>query len=243
MAVMGIQYGERLKIIRNGTGAEQWMDRSGVGGLQTEPRLYRSSGKVGTIIIRFKPGGLRQFTSLPISEFKNANVSLHYVFDRALVDELEDRVHGTHDPIGKLQIAEAFLLKLYRDHAEDPLVREAVAHMQLRHGRLFIDEIAKNLYTSKRTLERKFNEAIGLSPKQYANVLRFQLAIRLRKTGSSWLDIVHACRYSDQAHFITEFRSFSGCSPEQFFQKELQPDLSTQFNGDSQSKVSTTMYH
>lgn len=72
LAVIGIQYGNRMKVIDNGK--KELLDTSGITGLQTSFKEYKSTGKIGSFIIRFKPGGLGHFTSYPIHEFQNRTI-------------------------------------------------------------------------------------------------------------------------------------------------------------------------
>ncbi|WP_350340480.1 DUF6597 domain-containing transcriptional factor [Paenibacillus hexagrammi] len=78
LAVIGIQYGQRMRCI--GEQGAELLGSSGITGLQTSSKQYVSTGSIGTIIITFKPGGLKSFTPYPIHEFQDANVDLDLVF-------------------------------------------------------------------------------------------------------------------------------------------------------------------
>lgn len=82
------------------------------------------------------------------------------------------------------------------------------------------------------------------TPKKFANIVRFQHTIRMKKSGFDYLDIAQAGNFSDHAHLAHDFKAFAGTSPEQFFQKELQPELAKTFNEyESRSAASHVMYH
>ncbi|WP_350340520.1 helix-turn-helix domain-containing protein [Paenibacillus hexagrammi] len=84
---------------------------------------------------------------------------------------------------------------------------------------------------------------MGIGPKKFANIVRFQHAIQLRKSGLDYFDIMAGCHFSDQAHFTHDFKRLAGCSPEQFFRETLQPELAAQYNEiKADSPVSHTMY-
>jgi len=228
MAVIGIQYGQPMSVLE-GSGPKL-LGTSGITGMQTTPREYLSSGRVGTIIVRFKPGGLPAFTPYPIHEFLDANVDLKLVFPPHAVDEMEQRIREATDAAGRIAAVNRFLLATYRDKQAGDLPLHIVGHIGQADGQVSIEQLAAQCFISKRTLERQFNEAIGISPKKFAGILRFQHAIRLRKAGRNYLDIVEACGFSDHAHFVRHFKAFAGCTPEQFFRGEAQPELVRHFN-------------
>ncbi|MCD1261194.1 AraC family transcriptional regulator [Paenibacillus athensensis] len=228
MTVIGIQYGEPMSVLADGEA--KLLGSSGLTGMQTAPREYVSTGRIGTIIVRFKPGGLTAFTAYPIHEFLDANVDLKLVFPPHAVDEMEQRLREAADAAGRIAAVNRFLLAVCRDKPAVGLPLHIAEQIDQAAGQVSIEHLAAQAFVSKRTLERHFNEAIGISPKKFAGILRFQQAIRLRKAGCSYLDIVEACGYSDHAHFARDFKTFAGCTPEPFFRGESQPELARHFN-------------
>ncbi|MGG1516285.1 helix-turn-helix domain-containing protein [Paenibacillus oryzisoli] len=227
--VIGIQYGHPMKRVEGDT--EQSMGSSGITGLQTSPRSYLSTGSIGTIILTFKPGGLAAFTPYSIQEFQDANVDLDCIFPKQLVADMEDRLREALDATERVSVVQEFLACCLQERQQDAWLVEAAQQIQLLQGNISVEQMAKDWFVSKRTLERKFNRHVGLTPKKFANLVRFQHVIALRKCGLDYLDIIAACQFSDHAHLIHDFEAFAGCSPEVFFRTMLQPDLADRFNG------------
>jgi transcriptional regulator GlxA family with amidase domain len=82
-----------------------------------------------------------------------------------------------------------------------------------------VSELARQTGLGTRQFERKFLQSIGVTPKRFARVARFQSALdaKLMSPGRSWLDIAHALRYHDQMHMVHDFQSLGGNTPVQLF--------------------------
>jgi AraC-like DNA-binding protein len=84
------------------------------------------------------------------------------------------------------------------------------------NGQISISELSKRNFTTVRQLERNFKKLIGLSPKEYSNIIRFQNALSLIKNSSqrrSLLDIAFECGYYDHSHLSNEIKQKTGLSP------------------------------
>ena len=94
--------------------------------------------------------------------------------------------------------------------------------MFLNSGNTTIKEMLKNDVSKRRQLERKFIKQIGISPKQLCKVIRLQTALKmmLNQQGESLVEIAYNSSYFDQAHFIKDFREFTGITPKEFFGDE-----------------------
>ncbi|MBO9610212.1 MAG: helix-turn-helix domain-containing protein [Paenibacillaceae bacterium] len=243
LAVIGIQYGSPMKSI--GPRHTELLGTSGISGLQSTFREYVATGGIGTIIVRFKPGGLAAFTPYAADEFQDANVGLELLFPPRLVADMEERLREAATAAERIDIVCGFLLALLREPRDaDAWLPDAAEHIQRHRGLVSIERLARHYYVSRRTLERRFNAIIGHTPKKFAGIARFQHAIELKKSGSGYLDIVEACGFADQAHFVHEFRTFAGSSPEAFFRQARQPELAATFNeaAAADKGVSQTMY-
>jgi AraC-like DNA-binding protein len=242
MTVIGIQYGKPMSIVEAGTTKQ--LGTSGITGMQTTFREYVSTGAIGTIIVRFKPGGLLPFVAYPIHEFLDSNTDLKLIFPPQAVEEMEQRIHEAESVAARIAAVNNFLLAMFKDKREDRLLLHLAAQISKQNGNVSIDQLAAQYFINKRTLERQFKQRIGISPKKFAGILRFQNAIRLRKAGCDYLDIVEACCFSDHAHFARDFKSLAGCTPEQFFRIEVQPELVRHFNEyETKTLFKPIMYH
>jgi transcriptional regulator GlxA family with amidase domain len=84
-------------------------------------------------------------------------------------------------------------------------------------GRRRVDALTKYIGLSQSALERRFRRAIGLTPKKYALLLRFQQVMKLRKTTDDLTKVALDAGYFDQSHFIHHFRRITGTSPGGYF--------------------------
>ncbi|NUP10654.1 MAG: AraC family transcriptional regulator [Polyangiaceae bacterium] len=71
---------------------------------------------------------------------------------------------------------------------------------------------------SHRHFNSLFRQAVGITPKLYCRITRFRRAVEIAASdpSASWADLAHACGYSDQPHFVRDFRAFSGLSPTEY---------------------------
>jgi len=86
------------------------------------------------------------------------------------------------------------------------------------NGQLSVHELSKRNFTTVRQLERNFKKFVGLSPKEYSNIIRFQNALNIIKNSDknrSFLDIAFECGYYDHSHLTNEIKRNTGLSPSQ----------------------------
>ena len=129
-----------------------------------------------------------------------------------------------------MEVVQSYLVSLLIDKPTDKLIKNITEEIHKTNGLLKIEDIAQSANISKRQLERRFNEIIGVSPKKFSTIVRFQQAIQLFEKNDTLTALAYDSGYFDQAHFIKEFQTFTGLTPEQFFNKQLQPELSEVFN-------------
>ncbi len=118
---------------------------------------------------------------------------------------------------GKVRAAERVLLPLLCTDHSDTAVLNAIHHMLRTSGRVRIGEVSAALALSNRQLERRFNAALGVSPKVMASLLRYQLLWQEMALSRRFdpLDAVDRFGYTDQAHLLHDFRSRHLMSPKE----------------------------
>jgi AraC-like DNA-binding protein len=105
----------------------------------------------------------------------------------------------------------ALASRLTADMSPDPAITYAVDGLA---GGATVAATVETGSLSRATLARRFEAAVGLSPKLWAGLARFQRAVGLLALGSSPLvDIALACGYADQSHMTRDFRRFAGITP------------------------------
>jgi AraC-like DNA-binding protein len=130
------------------------------------------------------------------------------------VAALRQRLIETAQPEKQLDLFESFLLnRLPAIKGMHPAVAQALAQMR---GTTNIDWLAKQSGYSHRRFIELFSSTLGLTPKLYCRVQRFQKAVRMVTGPGDWTDIAFDLGYSDQAHFNREFREFSGMTPAEY---------------------------
>jgi len=165
--------------------------------------------------VHFKPGGAFPFLKLPLDELHNTHLSLETLWGaQALM--LRERLLETKTPKEKFHLLERCLsAQLSRLPAQHPAVAFALKEFQhVPHIRT-ISEVTHQIGLSQRHFIQVFSNEVGLTPKQFCRVQRFQAVLRRlwKKQRIDWVDVALSCGYYDQAHFINDFQAFSGLNP------------------------------
>ncbi len=170
-----------------------------------ESVMYASNKLIG---VRFKPSAFSSFYSFaPLSEIKNKTIE----FDQSLFPNL----HKAEKNIISY-LNEFFLNRLTK--RKQNLFKE-VNDIETTNGLISIDILAKQNNTTIRQLERNFMKYIGIGPKEFANIVRFQTAIskiKHNRNEQSLLDIACECGYYDHAHLSNEIKRYAGIAPSKF---------------------------
>lgn len=106
-------------------------------------------------------------------------------------------------------------------HPAGSVIRATVARVRARAGRVSVAELAHDASLSTRQLERLFREHVGLGPKTFARLVRFQRALALlRLPGASLAQTAARSGYWDQSHLVRDFRQFAEASPSRYLAAE-----------------------
>jgi methylphosphotriester-DNA--protein-cysteine methyltransferase len=110
------------------------------------------------------------------------------------------------------------------------LIQTACEFLYDTHGQMPITELAARCGLSLRQFERRFKRLTGLSPKILARLIRFEAARDGLLRGQSWADLVYEFGYTDQAHFIHDFKAILGYTPGAFIAAAIQRSTSGFYN-------------
>ena len=209
--------------------------RAMVLGQTVKPFYIKPTGYVNTFAIRFYPFGFGHFVKVDIKELINKETPIRDLFPEEEADWLEltmSRAGGTSE---RIEVIEEFLLAKMREASTiDKIVSSTVSALQESHGTVAMDELLKLNQSNLRQLQRKFAKQVGLSPKQLGKVIRLQAALKLllNKDKDTLTQIAYRTNYYDQAHFIKDFKEFTGTNPRNFL-RDKQLELSALFYSDS----------
>lgn len=170
--------------------------------------------------VRFHPGGAYPFFDSPVNEVADMMIDMRDLWG-GLASEIHERVcEGETREERARHLEEILLTRLCEKRMGDPAVEWGVRAITARGGDLSIPSIADRVGLSERQFERRFRSAVGIGPKAFARVARFQRIFRSFEQHGirrSWAEIALDCGYYDQAHFIHDFKAFSGQTPAAYF--------------------------
>jgi AraC-like DNA-binding protein len=173
---------------------------------------------LGCIIgLVFRPAGFSAFMGVPADLFANRFISLEDVWGPA-ARSLRERLCEISSPENRLACFESFLFHrldlrpVHSAHEPHPAVRFAIDRFRRVPSVFSVAEIACDAGWSERRLSQLFREQVGLAPKVWCRIQRFQSAVRQLHHGPEirWSELALDCGYYDQSHFANEFRAFSG---------------------------------
>jgi AraC-like DNA-binding protein len=176
------------------------------------------TGAISMVGARFAPGAFHRV--LPIPQHRLAR-AIHDLTDIAPLwaRESVDRLAAAPTAAARLDVFEAALERLVPEASDDAAQAIAFASARLRAsgGETSIGTLARAIGISRRQFERRFQEHVGLSPRLFARIVRFQRAFHAldRSSGRphSGAAIAARCGYADQAHMVREIRRFAGKTP------------------------------
>lgn len=197
--------------------------RAMVLGQTIEPFYIEPTGYVNTFAIRFYPYGFANFVTMPLKDFANKETPLELLFGEKTANKLEQKIIKATKSSERIEIIENFLLdKLNKKTTIDNIVKTTVDALLATNGSASISTILKEDLSKRRQLERNFKKQIGVSPKQLGKVIRLQTALKmlLNKETENLTEIAYESKYFDQAHFIKDFKEFTGINPKEFLGNE-----------------------
>jgi AraC-like DNA-binding protein len=186
-----------------------------IAGVRSDYMVIDTVDLVGMVGVHFRPAGAAPLLGTPASEFTGAHVALEDLWGSGAA-ELRERLCESPTPDSRLRLLAAALnRRLSGARNNHAAVLHALGHFSAVPHMLTIREIVRQTGLSHRGFSELFRRHVGLTPKLYCRIRRFQHALRQMTAGQQprWADIAAACGFSDQSHLVHEFQAFSGVSP------------------------------
>ena len=176
-----------------------------------------SEGNIDMIAVIFHPLGLNPFVRCAMSELYN-----HYID----VEDLEDiELNHLKQNLSTEQIVETcirlierfFMQRLVGTDCNYQRTQYAISQI-INQPQIEVNTLAESACLGYRQFKRVFSNYVGISPKEYYRVVRFQRALYLLQNhpGMEFVDLAYSCGFYDSSHLVKDFKEFTGCSPTQY---------------------------
>ena len=212
--VIGFQYnGQLASIVDN---VENKLSSAGITGIADSVKIFRNTVGIGTVLVYFTETGLAHFSVCPAHELFNQSISLDNLFAKDAVVALEEVLALAGSDQQRINAVETFLINHLKDRDADKLVIRAVQIIYSSNGGIKMKSLHEQLYISQSAFEKRFRKLVGTSPKKFASIVRFNTVLHDIGKEKSLMEICYDNNFFDQAHFIKDFKQFTGGTPENF---------------------------
>jgi len=187
-------------------------------GIMKEPVDWHMYGPSAIFGIRLKPEGVIQLFKSTLANFVNAYVDAASFLGKEHTPIIE-RIQEAPDDKARIFVIETFLhSQLAKFNPEKNYFTEAVKCIREANGNFTPHTLSNNLFVCERQMQRLFKSHFGLSPKTYSRIMRFRHAFDQVKVSNQieWAGLAYTLGYTDQAHFIHDFKQYAGTTPTGF---------------------------
>lgn len=187
--------------------------------------FWNWEGRLNLIVVALQANGLYYFCGENISSLRNTIIDFEQANQSPVFRELQDLLWTVQTPKEAVALVETYL----RRHFQRAITRRLpcdilriAAEIRRQHGLVRIQKVSEQFHCPPRNMELLFTAQVGLSPKQYAGIIRFREMVRQLYTRprADWMDLAYQFKYCDQSHLIRDFRRYTGISPRKFEREE-----------------------
>ncbi len=190
-----------------------------ISGAMTKYQLMELNAHSDLIGIRFKVEHFGNLSTVPLNEVKNLRVDFSQMLP-SYNTNIFNRLSNLETTTKKIDFLEKFIITISRQnhHKQDKLVLSVARRIRQLKGILSIEGLAKDHYISLRQLQRRFKKYMGLTIKEFANIVRFNNAKKDIKTYKdlSLMEVAYNMGFHDHSHMHYEFNRISGENPSHF---------------------------
>jgi AraC-like DNA-binding protein len=168
--------------------------------------------------VHFKPWGLAPFLPMPAAELRDRPATVEQIWGRPGIAELRRRLTSTDAPHEMLMVLEEELVRRLRAIDGLDIVRHMSGAIAATGGAVPISELGMAARASSTYVAKLFKEVIGVTPKRLARSYRFTSTVLALDVAApiDWGDVAAGAGYFDQAHFVHEFREYTGLTPTRY---------------------------
>ncbi len=189
------------------------------GSIITERQGVFRHGECDIFAVRFFPGYGRRFLKYPACEFTEQEIPLSDVIPNSAL--LLEQIAAEDSLYGRINVFERFYQQFSRPEIETPdWVKYITGQIISSHGARSMTDLSQDIGYSSRYISKLFNEYVGMPPKLFSRIVRFQhvLAALMQERYDGIVEEMMELGYYDQNHFIKEFKKFSSFTPKKYME-------------------------
>ncbi|MXN92024.1 helix-turn-helix domain-containing protein [Flavobacterium sp. Sd200] len=217
--VMGFQYRGILSQVEGNRVTA--LASAGITGLMDTYRVFKNSESIGTVLVYFKETGAANFFKIPLNELFSESVGMYNFIAPSTLENISNSLANAYTDAQRITVIEQFLISQLHSLSTDRLIEEAVRLITLTNGTMRIKELAQKLHISQSPLEKRFRKTVGATAKKFSSIIRIHSLIDFANNGNDIAYAAHNAGYYDQSHFIKDFKTFTGQTPEIFFSEKV----------------------
>jgi AraC-like DNA-binding protein len=213
--LLDFQFGDRCELLVQDHPKCRVAYPAAIVGAQTFGRVQVvHRGNVDSFVVIFQLGGLFKLLSVPLHSLTDQDYEARSVMGSG-VDELADQLGASRSSAERVRLADKYFLERSQNPCCSRDISALAGHLSKHRGSLKVVDLARESGSSMRQLERRFLEQIGMPPRMFARVARFEAALRVKREnpGLRWTHIAHELGFHDQMHLLRDFRKLSGATP------------------------------
>ncbi|WP_153800671.1 helix-turn-helix domain-containing protein [Foetidibacter luteolus] len=185
------------------------------------PLFVELKGKLDKLTIIFKPLGFNHFINKPFADLAGQSSQIFSDWQNdACYQSFLDAFYDTPDNSRRVDLLEQFLMSKFHPFNRYSLLKQVVERLSSFNPEYSVAQIAGELGMHTRTLNRLFNQEIGITPIGFKKIARFRHSLNSRRTGDKWrklTEIGYESHFYDQSYFIKMYRKLTSETPAAFF--------------------------
>jgi len=194
-------------------------DHGFISGVMSRFQHLELAAESDLIGIRFRTENFGSLSKIPLSETKNLRVELSEIFSPNKLISLEE-LKDLETVSDKIIFLENYIATSFKENCErqDKMIISVAKNIRSHQGNINIKDLARSNHLSQRQVERRFKSYIGLTIKEFSNIVRFNYAKKTiaSLTETSLLEIAFDMGFYDHSHMNYEFKRVSGENPSYF---------------------------
>jgi AraC-like DNA-binding protein len=198
-------------------------------GQATTPTKNTCVASFKALGVLFYPHAITELFNISAAELANQTVHLNDFINKEFVNQVME----FEDPAIQIQVISNFLIsRLSRIKSEDKLIKNSLYKIKSSYGLVQVKELCSFYHISERQFQRRFQNTVGVSPRHYIKVIKFQEGINRIRSGKykRLSEIAHELNYADQSHFIRHIKDLSGINPKVFREQYDSGIINLMFN-------------